>query len=169
MNERIEKLLDEIDMSPSLFADAIGVQRATVSHVLSGRNNPSLDFVQKILSRYPALNPDWILSGKGKIWRDEEGNDGAEREKVPERISAKTHQSQLFEAETGKESSRNKKNDQKLQNAESEDEKTARGVNQQIQAVEEKSGADNEKDRKREIVKVIILYDDQTFEAFTGL
>lgn len=69
MNERIEQLLEEIEMSPSLFADTIGVQRATISHILSGRNNPSLDFVQKVLSRFPELNPDWILSGKGDMWR----------------------------------------------------------------------------------------------------
>lgn len=57
-------------MSQAQFAQAIGVQRAAMSHIISGRNNPSLDVIMKILSCFPAINPDWLLLGKGNIFRE---------------------------------------------------------------------------------------------------
>ncbi|MCK4568972.1 MAG: helix-turn-helix transcriptional regulator [Bacteroidales bacterium] len=54
-------------MSASQFADEIGVQRSSVSHVLSGRNKPSLDFITKIIDSYPEINADWLLTGKGEV------------------------------------------------------------------------------------------------------
>ncbi|MHC1707633.1 MAG: helix-turn-helix domain-containing protein [Bacteroidales bacterium] len=67
MIDRIALLLKAKNISASQFADEIGVQRSSISHVLSGRNKPSLEFVQKILKRYPEINPDWILFGKGPM------------------------------------------------------------------------------------------------------
>ena len=52
-------------LKPSVFADNIGVNRATISHVLSGRNKPSIDFLEKLLSAYPKLNANWLISGIG--------------------------------------------------------------------------------------------------------
>lgn len=65
MLQRIKKFIDAQNLSSSAFANEIGVQRSSVSHVLSGRNKPSLDFVIKIKERYPEVNLDWLLSGKG--------------------------------------------------------------------------------------------------------
>ena len=65
MLQRIKKFIDAQNLSSSAFANEIGVQRSSVSHVLSGRNKPSLDFVIKIKERYPDVNLDWLLSGKG--------------------------------------------------------------------------------------------------------
>jgi len=50
------------EISPSRFADEIGVQRSSISHILSGRNKPSFDIIQKIIRRYPDLGMDWFLS-----------------------------------------------------------------------------------------------------------
>jgi len=69
MKDRINKIIKHERISPSRFADDIGVQRSSVSHILSGRNNASLDVVQKILHAYPALNADWLLFGKGEMYR----------------------------------------------------------------------------------------------------
>jgi transcriptional regulator with XRE-family HTH domain len=63
MKERIIRIMKEKDMNASQFSDAIGIQKATISHILSGRNNPSLDMVTKILTKFPAINPDWLISG----------------------------------------------------------------------------------------------------------
>jgi len=63
-------------MSASQFADEIGVQRSSVSHVLSGRNKPSLDFVTKIIETYPDINSDWLISGKGEMWDNKEVDAG---------------------------------------------------------------------------------------------
>ncbi|MFW5753957.1 MAG: helix-turn-helix domain-containing protein, partial [Marinilabiliaceae bacterium] len=51
----------------------IGVQRSSISHILSGRNNPSLDFLRKILLHLEHINPDWLISGKGPYKRNPEG------------------------------------------------------------------------------------------------
>ena len=62
---RLEKILDFYSLSASGFADKIGVQRSSLSHLLSGRNKPSLDFVLKIIEFFPEVDLYWILIGKG--------------------------------------------------------------------------------------------------------
>jgi transcriptional regulator with XRE-family HTH domain len=68
MKERLLQLLDLEQLTPSKFADIIGVQRSSVSHVISGRNNPSFDFLQKTLKSFPGLNADWLMLGKGTMY-----------------------------------------------------------------------------------------------------
>jgi len=64
MIERIFELLTAKKMSPSQFADEIGVQRSGISHLISGRNKPSLEFVLKVLNRFPDVSAEWLLLGK---------------------------------------------------------------------------------------------------------
>jgi len=61
LNDKIKQILIDKSISPSHFADEIGVQRSSVSHILAGRNKPSLDIVQKIIRRYPDLGMEWIM------------------------------------------------------------------------------------------------------------
>lgn len=68
MKERLVQLLDLEQLTPSKFADIIGVQRSSVSHVISGRNNPSFDFLQKTLKAFPGLNAEWLMLGKGTMY-----------------------------------------------------------------------------------------------------
>ena len=70
MKERILKIMEFERMGQAQFASAIGIQRAAMSHIISGRNNPSLDVMTKILHRYSQINPDWLLLGKGEMLRD---------------------------------------------------------------------------------------------------
>lgn len=67
MIERIRKIIDFKQINAAQFADEIGIQRSALSHVLSGRNNPSLDFMLKIKSAYPEINLDWLLIGSGTM------------------------------------------------------------------------------------------------------
>ena len=67
MIDRIQLILKSKNLSPSQFADEIQVQRSSISHILSGRNKPSLDFVMKILSTYQEVNSDWLIFGKGQM------------------------------------------------------------------------------------------------------
>ncbi len=71
MNTRINSILQFYNTNSSKFADDIGVQKSSISHVLSGRNKPSLDFIQKILKAFPEINADWLILGKGKMIVDE--------------------------------------------------------------------------------------------------
>ncbi len=63
--KRLHKILHEYELSASSFADKIHVGRATISHILSGRNKPSLDFVMKVVQTFPQVDIYWLLNGKG--------------------------------------------------------------------------------------------------------
>jgi transcriptional regulator with XRE-family HTH domain len=75
MKDRIIKFLTHENLTATKFADEIGVQRSSISHILSGRNNPSFEFIQKILSRYKTLNAEWLVQGTGSMFKKaEQGN-----------------------------------------------------------------------------------------------
>ena len=63
--KRLQKVIDYYGESASSFAEKIGVQRSSISHILSGRNKPSLEFILKILSSFPEVELYWLLNGKG--------------------------------------------------------------------------------------------------------
>ena len=70
--KRLEKLLDYYGLTASSFADKVGVQRSSISHLLSGRNKPSLDFILKIMEVFPEVDFYWILNGKGNFPKNEQ-------------------------------------------------------------------------------------------------
>jgi len=67
VKDRIIQFLGAEKISPAEFADKIGVQRSSMSHILNGRNYPSASFLQKMLQAYPALNPRWLMIGDGTM------------------------------------------------------------------------------------------------------
>jgi len=76
MKERILRFLQLENKTSSQFAEEIGVQPSSISHIISGRNNPSLDFVMKMLEKYKSLSPDWLLFGIGEMSRKNSGESG---------------------------------------------------------------------------------------------
>jgi transcriptional regulator with XRE-family HTH domain len=72
MNERLTTFLRAEQLSPSQFADFMGIQRSGVSHILSGRNKPGFDFFSTFLHKFPAVNIEWLISGRGKMYKDME-------------------------------------------------------------------------------------------------
>ena len=68
--ERIEKVMQLEGMNSAVFAAAINIQGSTLSHILNGRNNPSLTVLQSILNRFPHINPEWLIMGQGTIERN---------------------------------------------------------------------------------------------------
>ena len=65
MHERLKNWMGIEGLKSSALADSIGVNRATISHILSGRNKPSIDFLEKLLNVYPNINANWLISGIG--------------------------------------------------------------------------------------------------------
>jgi transcriptional regulator with XRE-family HTH domain len=65
--KRLEIVLEYYGLSASAFADKIGVQRSSLSHLLSGRNKPSLDLILKIIQNFPEIDLYWIVNGKGNF------------------------------------------------------------------------------------------------------
>jgi transcriptional regulator with XRE-family HTH domain len=70
MKERLLEFLKSENKTSAQLAEEIGVQPSGISHILSGRNNPSLDFVMKMLEKYQFLSTDWLLFGKGTMYKD---------------------------------------------------------------------------------------------------
>ncbi len=75
MKDRIIKFMTHENLTATRFADEIGVQRSSISHILSGRNNPSFEFIQKMLDRYKQLNADWLIMGNGPMLKKNEQQD----------------------------------------------------------------------------------------------
>lgn len=75
MNNRISQLLRVKDVTASRFADLIGVQPSNISHIISGRNKPSLDFVVKVVENFPDISLEWLMFGKGEMFTSDKQKD----------------------------------------------------------------------------------------------
>ncbi|MEG0517438.1 MAG: helix-turn-helix transcriptional regulator [Bacteroidales bacterium] len=82
MNSRLQQFLDLENLTPARLADMLGVQRSGLSHILSGRNKPGYEFINKLLVKFPAISADWLLTGKGKPYKEMNNFEGAQ--KTPE-------------------------------------------------------------------------------------
>src|SRR6476619_6013161 len=101
--KRLEYLLDYYSLNASSFADKIRVQRSSISHLLSGRNKPSLDFIMKITDVFPDVNLYWMLNGKGSFLKNGSNENAPvtlQTEPQPAPISSENeYQPNLFETE----------------------------------------------------------------------
>lgn len=71
MNQRLLQFLKAENVTQSQFADNIGVARASVSHILAGRNKPGFDFLENMALHYPNLNISWLITGKGRMYSNQ--------------------------------------------------------------------------------------------------
>ncbi|NMC37828.1 MAG: helix-turn-helix transcriptional regulator [Bacteroidales bacterium] len=141
LRDRILGFLKKENKTSAQFAEEIGVQPSGISHILSGRNNPSLDFVIKMLEKYPYLSSEWLLFGRGSMYKDQyEGSLFDELNNGSEKIEAK------------KGNEKDKK-EQKMQIIENQ--------------IETKLSEANEKEMHRNnITRIIWFYENNTFEEF---
>jgi transcriptional regulator with XRE-family HTH domain len=95
LNEKIKQLLSDRNLSPSHFADQIGVQRSSISHILAGRNRPSLDIIQKIVRRFPDLGLNWILDDQFPADKSPDITDAESMEKTPLQATSLSYQTAL--------------------------------------------------------------------------
>lgn len=72
MKNRLEEFLRLEGLTSVKFAEIMQIQPSSVSHILSGRNNPNFDFVSRMLQRFPNLNPDWFINGIGNVYRSKQ-------------------------------------------------------------------------------------------------
>ena len=66
---RLQVIFEREGISASIFADKIGVQRSAISHILSGRNKPGFDLLQKIIAKFPTINTEWLITGLGDPYK----------------------------------------------------------------------------------------------------
>lgn len=75
MKNRILSFLSAENITQSQFADTLGVARASVSHILAGRNKPSYEFIESLALSYPSINLEWLITGKGRMYKDAYNDD----------------------------------------------------------------------------------------------
>jgi plasmid maintenance system antidote protein VapI len=71
MQGKLRQLMKSEGINSTRLAEILGIQASGISHIMSGRNKPSFDFLLKLLGRFPQINPDWLLLDKGPMYRDE--------------------------------------------------------------------------------------------------
>ena len=81
--ERIDAVMKSLNLSARQFAAEIQVRPGTISNMMSGRNNPSLEVMKRIMERYPTLNPEWLIAGKGDMWRTVPGQEAGLFDHLP--------------------------------------------------------------------------------------
>lgn len=142
MNQRLQQLLDLESLSQAQFAEMIGVGRASISHILNGRNNPGYEIIQSILRKFPNISPDWLLLGKGKPYREKESD------RTPPSPT-------LFPISLADEG--------QSKNIVNEDIATENDV---FQASQDKAAPANADTCPKRIKRITVYYDDNTFEEF---
>ena len=157
------------NLNAAQFADEIGVQRSSVSHILTGRNNASLDFLLKVLQRYPEIDTDWLLIGKGVMMRKASLNainmvesKKAEPDVMPSDISPIETTGDLFKQPI--EIQDNNKVDLKKE-GESEPFNTKQNIFTLNEDMEQKKPGErvNKTNSARQVEKIVIFYSDKTF------
>ena len=128
--KRLNKIIDYYDLSAASFADKIDVGRSSISHLLSGRNKPSLDFVMKVVNAFPEVELYWLLNGKGNFPKKENTTPPPS---IP--IQSKDHRTNSADLFS-----------EKVEN--------------------EFPVSYGQQNQKKQIEKVVIFYNDGTFEAY---
>ena len=146
MKDRIKKIMDSEDLSAARFADRLEINRAVVSHILNGRNNPSLDVVTKILSEMNYINPDWLLQGVGSMYKD-----GYRRK---EEIDRSLFSTEAINAEDD------------TDKTEYAEEKSLKNAEKAVKSTDSE-GVSPVSVNDRKVKQIIVYYDDNTFETFT--
>lgn len=142
MKEKLEFLLRTKSLTATSLARLLDIQPSGISHILSGRNKPSFDLVVKILRAFPDINPDWLLLGDDRVYRDETSS--SKFDPTTQSEAAPSQRESLFDVSQNIEST--------AANTESKNEQPTifSGVVSNGKTVE----------------RIIILYSDKSFESY---
>lgn len=150
MNVRLQQFLAAENITQAQLADTLNVARAGISHILAGRNKPSYDFLSSLMLKYPRLNIEWMMFGKGKMYKDNETSSNQME------YAATSRQDELFPVEIADETLSESKNsdihDESLENSIESNYSTQ--SHEIIKVVE----------KQRNVKKILILFDDGTFQ-----
>lgn len=150
MREKLLKLMKYEKLSSSRLAEILEIQPSSISHILSGRNKPSFDFLVKILRRFPTLNPDWLLLDSDQMYRQSDESTALKDDQVIAPISTS-----IIQAGSSEHRQNNSSNDSSVANNNS----TKRTTPTELPFA-------NNQNVNKTIERVIVLYSDKSFEAF---
>ncbi len=148
---RLKTVLEFYSLTLSTFADNIEVQRSSLSHLMSGRNKPSLDFVLKVVDKYPDVDLYWLLNGKGTFPKKQQNSISKEN---PIELEIKNTTPSLF-------SEVEEQQEEEIKTPITQSPRIAQNE-QEVETVSNKRFSESEK----KLIKVVLLYDDGTFEDF---
>jgi transcriptional regulator with XRE-family HTH domain len=98
MVDRIKQLMEHYQLSPASFAEVIGINRSNLTHLFSGRNQPSLDLAKKILHYYPDIKTEWLIMGVGDMFRNNEEKELQTRITNERKLQEEMREPDLFSA-----------------------------------------------------------------------
>jgi len=155
--------MEHEQLTPSAFADKLQLGRAVVSHILNGRNNPSLDVVTRILSNMSNINPDWLLTGEGEMYKSKQEKNNEMKTEAPLFSSSSYHQNGQSQPDLFTQAPISPPVDR------NESEYRRENIVEHPQIKEEVSENKTiiyQKAAERKVTKIIIYYSDNTFETF---
>ncbi len=160
MKDRISKILREEGMTATKFANEIGVQASSISHIVSGRNKPSTDFLVKLLDRFRGINAEWLLTGKGSMYKESaSGNILDSNENVPKSTDLFNSEANIEEIQPINDKDVVEKNDFDENNELQEE--NIPDSHKQSEGIMSKSSSSG-----KVIEKVVVFFTDKTFESY---
>lgn len=167
MKERLLQLLDLEQITPSKFADIIGVQRSSVSHVISGRNKPSYDFLHKTLKAFPGLNASWLMLGEGTMYEQMGRKVSGNLFDTPADPTEDLIPAENEDTDTGIEKishSQTPSNEvpTEVQHAESPVEQESEAISEQTKEIPSEPDI-----QAKRVVQVMVFYEDDTFRTYS--
>lgn len=170
LNERIAKVLEYSGFTSSEFADAVDVQRSSVSHVMSGRNKPSLEFISKLKAKFPELSWDWLINEQGEMLSPQtpEAPSAEIIENKPVRTPLPDLFSLIQEDDFGIERTTTGKNEglQEPAAASPTTFETKRSDSQRLETSEIKTEVQPIDKQRIKIKRIVLFFEDGKFEAF---
>lgn len=163
MINRINLILRAKNITAKQFAEEIGIQPSGMSHIMGGRNNPSLEFVTKVIRRYPEIDANWLLLGKGEMY----ASGGAMNAEVPPALEP-APEPNLFSMSAPISQPDPEPFPMAAPNSESEPEQESFVDSIPVPAspVEKKEEPAPVDNKGRRLVKILFCYDDRTFEEY---
>ncbi|GIM60757.1 transcriptional regulator [Capnocytophaga canis] len=158
--KRLQEVMEHYDLNASSLADILDIQRSSISHLLSERNKPSLEFIMKLIEQFPEVNFHWITQGKGNFPSKENSVTKIEEKKS-------IMQTNLFGDEP-EQSATTKRKQSPPQNVAKVKEPESEISYQQISPISKvvENTPVTKVNNKKQLKKIIFFYDDNSFEVF---
>ena len=146
IKDRIKMLMEKENMTSGAFAESIGIQQSTLSHILNGRNKPSLDVIMKVHQKYSSIDLEWLLYGNGNL--NEQSQKSISMDFLPSLFDENAINTSNISAE------REYRKEMPLREP---DYNTKERVKQEVKYIERPP---------RKITEIRIFFDDNTYETF---
>ncbi len=151
MREKLLKLMETEKLTASRLAELLGIRSSGISHILSERNKPSYDLLQKILRRFPNINPDWLLLDSDQMYRTEN---------MAAAINSESKSAEGFDIFSSH------IEEEKIQNPENSYRSTTQSSVISADGNPTREESIMPPTLRRGVKRIIVLYDDSTFESY---